>query len=114
MINTSEHIDITRYEELLESDYGHVDEDALKAYLSNSASYYEQLSVEEVLESFEESYQGWFASNEEFAERELEECGYLDDLPDIIAYNIDYQSVWDSTLTHDYYEIDNYYFRYTF
>lgn len=100
-----------RYKELLDGEYGHVDEDALKAYLSNSASYYEQLSVEEVLESFEESYQGYFASNEEFAEHELELRGYLDDLPDIIAYNIDYQGVWYSTLTHDYYEIDNHYFR---
>lgn len=100
-----------RYKELLDGEYGHVDEDALKAYLSDNIGYYEGLTAEEVLESFEESYQGYFASNEEFAEQEMEECGYLDDLPDIVARNIDYQSVWDSMLTHDYYATDNYYFR---
>lgn len=111
MISIIEHIDITRYEELLDSDYGHVDDDALKAYLSDNIDYYDGLTTEEVLESFEESYQGYFSSNEEFAEHELELCGYLDELPDIIAHNIDYQAVWDSTLTHDYYEVENHYFR---
>lgn len=59
-----------------------------------------------------EAYIGTFQDGAEFSATLCEELGYIPkDLPVWIAYNIDWQGVWDGDLRHDYFEVDGKYFR---
>lgn len=59
-----------------------------------------------------EAYAGSYATSAEFAQTMSEELGYIpNDLPSWIAYHIDWKSVWDCELRHDYFESDGHYFR---
>ena len=41
----------------------------------------------------------------EYAEELMEDCGYLDRVPEFIKYAIDYELLWNSTLRFDYSEL---------
>lgn len=60
-----------------------------------------------------EAYIGTFQDGAEFAQALCEEVEYeaLRNLPVWIAYNIDWQGVWDGNLRHDYFEVDGKFFR---
>lgn len=60
----------------------------------------------------QEAYVGTFQDGAEFSATLCEELGYIPkDLPVWIAYNIDWQGVWDGDLRHDYFEVDGEFFR---
>lgn len=60
----------------------------------------------------QEAYVGTFQDGAEFSATLCEELGYIPkDLPVWIAYNIDWQGVWDGDLRHDYFEVDGKFFR---
>ena len=42
----------------------------------------------------------------EFTEQYLDDCGMIDNIPDIIQGCIDYQLVWYSTLRYDFYDME--------
>ena len=100
-------IDTLKDEEIIkimQDDYN-LDEEMLeqfKAYASN-------FLYKSDLEHFEESYQGEYASDENFTRELLESSGIIpDDLP--IYIHID----WEATakdIMMDYFEVDGYYFR---
>ena len=59
-----------------------------------------------------EAYAGSYTTGAEFAQTLSEELGYIpEDLPSWIAYHIDWQTVWDCELRHDYFESNGHYFR---
>lgn len=87
----------------------HIDFDALKAMISNSESYFETLTDDEIVVQFKETYAGEYASPAEFAEELLHETAYFD-IEELIYY-FDYQKYWDNALRHDFFEVDGYYFR---
>ena len=41
----------------------------------------------------------------EYAEQMLDDCGYLDNLPDMFRNHIDFESVWNCELRYDYSEV---------
>ena len=59
-------------------------------------------------EQFEDAYRGSYSSGAEFCQAMIEEYGYLDqgDLPDFITNHIDYYSMWECELRHDYFMLD--------
>lgn len=60
----------------------------------------------------QEAYAGEYGNGADFAKSLCEELGYIPkDLPDWIAYHIDWQAVWDRELHFDYTEQDGMYFR---
>lgn len=60
------------------------------------------------MDEFLDYYVGEYNSTKEFVEEYLEDLGYLQDLPDIINYNIDMDGVWsDFKASGDFYEIKN-------
>lgn len=60
----------------------------------------------------QEAYIGTFQDGAEFSATLCKELGYISkDLPVWIAYNIDWQGVWDGDLRHDYFEVDGKFFR---
>lgn len=60
----------------------------------------------------QEAYVGTFQDGAEFSETLCEELGYIPkDLPVWIAYNIDWQGVWDGDLRYDHFEVDGKFFR---
>lgn len=96
----------------IESEHGHVDIDAIKAMVSNNESYFETLSIDEIVEQYDETYAGQYDSPAEFTEELLHDTSFFDGIEndDVIHY-FDYQQYWDSMLRHDFFEIDGYYFR---
>jgi antirestriction protein len=60
------------------------------------------------MDEFLEYFVGEYKSTQEFVEEYLDDLGYLQDLPAIIEYNIDFEGVWtDFKTSGDYYEIKN-------
>ena len=41
----------------------------------------------------------------EYAEQMLDDCGYLDNLPDMFRNHIDFESVWNCELRYDFNEV---------
>tara|TARA_R100001463_G_scaffold44005_2_gene91583 strand:+ start:362 stop:727 length:366 start_codon:yes stop_codon:yes gene_type:complete len=68
----------------------------------------------ETVEQFEDAYAGCFESQPctsaeaMFCEELADDCGYMNEtnLPNFIAYHIDWQAVWDCELRHDYFTIE--------
>lgn len=62
----------------------------------------------ETAEQFEDAYEGSYSSGGEFCQAMIENYGYLDqaDLPDFITNHIDYDSMWECELRHDYFMLD--------
>lgn len=50
-------------------------------------------NIEDAIEYHENNYQGQHDSLSDYAQEFFESCGYLDDLPDLIKYHIDYESM---------------------
>lgn len=75
-------------------------------------AYYEEVggAIDYLEDSFLEAYQGEYDSWEDFAERLLDECGDLKDLPSLIRNNIDWNAIGNE-LSYDYFEIDGHFFR---
>jgi antirestriction protein len=67
------------------------------------------LACEIPLADIPERYHGNFNSNEDFAEDYLTNCGYMNDLPSIIAGNINWERVAND-LMYDFNTSDDYYF----
>jgi len=67
--------------------------------------YYENIGN---FDDFEEAYEGEFDSEAHFTEEQIAQFGDYN-LPSWIV--IDYQATWDSSLRHEYWEEDNYFFR---
>ena len=65
--------------------------------------------------SFEDDYIGEYGSHAHFAEQyyEMTAYGVLNSMPLELVRAIDWEDVWESTLRHDFYEEDGYYFRNT-
>ena len=65
--------------------------------------------------SFEDAYVGDYDSLAHFAEQYYEMHAYdaLKSMPIELVRAIDWEEVWESTLRHDFYEEDGYYFRNT-
>lgn len=79
--------------------------------------------VDEIIEAFinlfsindlmhlEESYRGKYYSGAEFTEELISECGYISNsLPSWIENCIDYEKIWNHSLSYDYCEWDNHIF----
>lgn len=97
----------------LESDW-----DAIQEYLGLADEEQEiMMAYAEATDCFDwseaqEAYVGNYTDGAEFSATLCEELGYLPkDLPAWIAYNIDWQGVWDGNLRHDYFEVDGKFFR---
>ena len=60
----------------------------------------------ETAEEFEDTYQGSYSSGAEFCQVMVEDCGELDQVPDFITNHIDYDSMWECELRHDYFMLD--------
>ena len=62
----------------------------------------------ETSEQFEDAYQGSYRDGAEFSESMIAESGYLDqaDLPDFITHAIDYDVMWECSLSYDYFTIE--------
>lgn len=92
--------------------------DEIQEYLAQSEydqqvilAYYEATNVFNPEEAME-AYAGSYTTSAEFAQTMSEELGYIpNDLQSWIAYHIDWQSVWDCELRHDYFESNGHYFR---
>lgn len=74
-------------------------EEAIKAFI-------ECFDVSDLLH-FEETYEGYFESTDDFVDYVLEQGDY--NIPDWVC--VDANATWNSALRFDYYEEDGYYFR---
>ena len=97
----------------LESDW-----DTVQEYLGLSEydqqivlAYYKATNVFNPEEA-QEAFVGNYTDGAEFAGSMAYELGSIpDDLPEWIAYHIDWQAVWNAELRHAYFEVDGLYFR---
>jgi len=67
-------------------------------------------TVEQFEDAFAGSYDGYGSTSPEaqFTEELVTDCGYLEnDFPSFISNHIDYQSIWDCELIHDYFTIEH-------
>jgi hypothetical protein len=67
-------------------------------------------TVEQFGDSFAGSYDGYGTTSAEaqFCEELISDCGYLENgIPSFISNHIDYQSIWDCELIHDYFTIEH-------
>jgi len=62
----------------------------------------------ETVEQFEDAYAGNYYSTADFAEQLCDDCGYLSEsnLPTWISGCIDWDQVWNSALTYDYFIVE--------
>lgn len=68
-------------------------------------------TFDEILDEFEERYEGWFATPTELAEQFIDSIGGPSALDkNTIENYFDYEK-FGRDLRHDYYEVDGYYFR---
>ena len=57
-------------------------------------------------DKFEAEFEGYGDSQlADYAASMIEDCGYLDRVPDFIQHAIDYELLWNSTLRYDYSEM---------
>lgn len=68
------------------------DEEAVTLFWENDSYYWEDESVEDFLDRFDECYQGDYGSATDYAEEFVASCGYLSDVPDEVARYFDYES----------------------
>ena len=75
----------------------------------------------ETVEQFEDAFAGSYEGRKsaygnaasqspeaQFTEELVSDCGYLEnDFPSFISNHIDYQSIWDCELIHDYFTIEH-------
>ena len=78
-------------------------------YLSFIDMLYEEFGITTAIDfedRFEAEFEG-YGDNQlaEYAENMINECGYLDRVPDMLRYAIDYELLWNGTLRFDYSEV---------
>ena len=89
-------------------EFADLDEDDKEAY----QIYLENFDEKADYDDFRDHYEGKYNSGADFAEYLCEEYGYLQNLPDLIKWCIDYDAVWRSLYTGgDYSEFDGHIFR---
>jgi len=67
-------------------------------------------TVEQFEDAFAGQYDGYGSTSPEaqFCEELVSDCGYLEnDFPSFISNHIDYQSIWNCELIHDYFTIEH-------
>lgn len=88
-----------------------VDADALSAYVSNL--YHTTDGVDDwdnVISDFYDSFVGFYDGHDDFG-WEIMEDSMVGAFPSWIVSHIDWDSVWECELRHDFFEQDGYYFR---
>ena len=94
---------------------------ALLDYIQDVIEYADEELIEELddngietVEQFEDAFAGSYdghgstSGEAQFCEELISDCGYLEnDLPPFISNHIDYQSIWDCELIHDYFTIEH-------
>ena len=80
----------------------------LEPWLEAGREMYPELDDEEIADL----YLGEFSSGAEFAKFYIYEFADLHNVPDYIKSCIDWQSLWDTELRHDFVECDGHYFIY--
>ncbi len=88
---------------------GYVDEEAFKAFYDNQPSYWDSNS-DEFWDEFEDSYQGVWGDDEDFAMAIAYDCGIMREKDEWPYTCIDWRQA-ARDLMHDYWEADGYYFR---
>lgn len=63
------------------------------------------------ISDFEDSFNGYYDSKEEFAEQLLDECGDLSSIPESLRYYFDYEKFARDLFMSDYYFSNGYVFR---
>ncbi len=102
----------TRLEKLIEELPSHIGEDAFTVFYQNDESYYEDLDLDDLVEKFEEAYQGHFEDDADFVSDLLDSTGDLDGLSNLIRYNIDWRGIYyDLRVGDGYWDDGGYYFR---
>ena len=84
---------------------GHVDEDAVIAYIDYAGSWSKS--------DFEESYNGTADSEAEFAEQFADDIGLLESVPENLRYYFDFEKYGRDLFINDYYLNNGYVFRRT-
>jgi len=88
----------------------YVNDNALRVF--NEYLHNDYQSAEELLEGFEEHYEGEYVDRAEFAGQLLDSSGMLAELPQFAQTYFDYESYGrDLILGGDYWEAEGYYFR---
>jgi antirestriction protein len=90
------------------AEHGNLDEDAYAGYADNLGE--DLLEVEDWATDAEDAYAGEFYNDEEFAESLIEETEDLNDVPDIIRNNINWEGLAIDVM-QDYFEVNGHYFR---
>jgi antirestriction protein len=90
--------------------YEQIQIESLRAFWSYQPGYWETQDAEDVLEAYDEAYQGYWESDEEFAQQLADDLGCIN--PEVEWPNscIDWECA-ARELMMDYYEIESYYFR---
>lgn len=86
-----------------------IDPEAFEAFCRNQHIKAEDCA--DAVQDFMDSYIGEWRDEAEFTQQYYAENENIYRLPSAILNHIDWQSVWDSELRHDFYEINGYYFR---
>ncbi len=84
---------------------------ALNAWVDNSPTYYKWEEWENWISDFEESYQGEWNSEQEFAEDLAVNSGLLDGVPEHIQLYFNWQMWTRDLFISDYWSSNNYIFR---
>jgi len=89
-------------------EYAELDDEKKEAY----KTYLENINADAELQECEERYIGKYDDGSDFAEQFLEECCYLENVPEWLKCCIDYDAVWRTFDTGgDFSEYDGYIFR---
>ena len=85
-------------------------ESALESWVNNSPTYYLWEKWEEWYDDFEESFQGWYGSTQEFADQMADET-ITGELPEIAQLYFDYEKFARDLFMGDYWESNGNIFR---
>ncbi|MDZ7936122.1 MAG: antirestriction protein ArdA [Emticicia sp.] len=103
--------DAFEYFEALES----MDDDkaeALKVYRENVLGSSYEISVSDLIEQFEDAYQGYYSGNAEinFTYEYVEQAGFLDNCPNELSIYFDYEAYARDLFSSSFVEYDGYVF----
>lgn len=81
----------------------HVPEEAVAAYIEDRGSWSRS--------DFEDAYCGEYESELDYAQRLVDDCGYLDDMPESLRYYFDYEKFARDLFISDYTFLNGFVFR---
>lgn len=84
-------------------DRDHVDEDAVIAYISHFSNWDQS--------SFEDAFSGAYDSEVAYAEQLVDDCGYLQEMPEHLRNYFDYEAFARDLFITDYTMVDGFVFR---